>query len=354
MRLVIRRPDDWHVHLRDGALLAAVAPHSAVFGRILAMPNLVPPVAQVRDAIGYRERIRAALPADSPTVPKLACYLTDHTDPDDLEAGFNDEIWTAAKWYPAGATTNAHRGVTTPEAIMACLERMAAIGMPLCVHAETTDPTVDIFDREAVFLDTILGPLLDRIPVRCVVEHATTREAIAFVSERPNTAATLTPHHLWWSRNALFDGGLRPHAYCLPVLKREEDRRALVDAAVSGSPRFFAGTDSAPHLVAQKEKDCGCAGVFNAPTALAAYAEIFDRACALDKLEAFLSLHGATFYGIPPADPSDTLTLVRGEPRLPFAPAIDVEGAGAVRVFLGDQPLSWSVLGDGNRATGRA
>lgn len=338
MQLTIRRPDDWHVHLRDGALLSAVAPHSASFGRVLAMPNLSPPVARSSEAIAYRERLREALPAS--VEPKMVCYLTDHTDPGDLAEGFAAGAWIAAKWYPAGATTNAHRGVTSADALRPCLERMAEIGMPLCVHGEVTDPSVDIFDREAVFLEKILGPILEDLPLRCVVEHATTRHAIDFVTSRRGLAATITPHHLWWNRNALFDGGLRPHAYCLPVLKREEDRLALVRAATSGDARFFAGTDSAPHLASQKEKDCGCAGVFNAPTAIAAYAEIFEREGALDKLEGFLSTHGASFYGLSPSE--ETLTLVKGE-HPPLPERIEVEGHGAIRVFLGGQRLSWGI-----------
>jgi dihydroorotase len=269
----------------------------------------------------------------------MVCYLTDHTDPDDLAQGFASGVWVAAKWYPARATTNAHHGVTDPLALVPCLQRMAQIGMPLCVHGEVTDPSVDIFEREQVFLDTILGPMLDQTGVRCVVEHATTAHAVAFVRSRPRVAATITPHHLWWNRNALFEGGLRPHAYCLPVLKREQDRQALIEAATSGDPRFFAGTDSAPHLVSQKEKDCGCAGVFNAPTAIAAYAQIFEEASALAQLEGFLSLHGAAFYGEEPA--SERVTL-RQQPWTP-PEQIEVPGHGAVRVFLGGSTLRWNL-----------
>ncbi len=336
--LTIPRPDDWHVHLRDGAMLASVAPFSAGFGRILAMPNLVPPVDTAAAARAYRARIAAT---GAPFAPLLATYLTDRTDPDDLEAGFRAGDLVAVKWYPAGATTHSDRGVTDVRHVAAVLERMAAIGLPLLVHGEVTDRRVDIFDRERVFLETILGPLLDRLPaLRCVVEHATTRDAVAFVRSRPNTAATITPHHLWWNRNALFEGGLRPHAYCLPVLKREEDRQALRAAATGGDPRFFAGTDSAPHPVHKKEADCGCAGVFCAPTAIAAYAQVFDEEQALDRLGGFLSQHGAAFYRLPVS--AETVQI---EERAWTPPeCIAIEG-GTVRVFLGGETLRWAVSG---------
>jgi dihydroorotase len=328
----IRRPDDWHVHLRDGELLAEVAASSSGFGRVLAMPNLVPPVATTAQGRAYRGRLLAAGVAS----PLLAAYLTDATDPDDLEAGFEDGVFAAAKLYPAKATTNSEHGVTSIEAILPALERMAAIGMPLCVHGEVTHAAVDVFDRERVFLDRVLLPLLHRLPdLRCVVEHATTRDAVAFVRAHDRAGCTITPHHLWWNRNALFDGGLRPHAYCLPVLKREEDRVALVEAATSGDPRFFAGTDSAPHRVERKEMDCGCAGVFNAPTAVAAYAQVFDQAGALDRLEGFLSVHGARFYGLHPSDERIHLARERWTPP---------ERVGGVAVFLGGRPLEWRVV----------
>ncbi|MEQ1506644.1 MAG: dihydroorotase [Myxococcota bacterium] len=335
--LTLHRPDDWHVHLRDGAMLAAVAPQSAGFGRVLAMPNLAPPVTTTAEGRAYKARIAAAAPG---LEVHLAAYLTDGTDSDDLAAGYAAGVFTAAKWYPAGATTHSARGVTAVDKIRGVLDRMAEIGMPLCVHAEATDPAVDVFDRERVFLDRVLGPLLHRVPVRCVVEHATTRDAVQFVrAYGDGVVATITPHHLWWNRNALFDGGLRPHAYCLPVPKRERDRQALRAAATSGDPRFFAGTDSAPHPVHAKEADCGCAGVFNAPTAIAAYATVFDALGALDRLDGFLGVHGAAFYGLPPSDATITLT------RAPFTPplAIDAPGIGAVRVFLGGSTLPWNL-----------
>lgn len=331
----IRRPDDWHAHLRDGDRLAGIVPHHAGFGRVLVMPNLAPPVTTAAEAAAYRARILAAGATFS---PQMVCYLTDRTDPDDVAAGFADGVWVAAKWYPAKATTNSEHGVTSVAAIRPVLERMAEIGMPLCVHGEVTDPRIDVFDREQVFLDRVLGPLLHQVPVRCVVEHATTRAAVAFVRAHDHVAATITPHHLAWNRNALFDGGLRPHAYCLPVLKREEDRQALIAAATSGDPRFFAGTDSAPHAVHDKEQDCGCAGVFNAPTAIAAYAQVFEEAAALDRLEGFLSLHGARFYGQAPSE--ERVELVREAWE---APATIAVARGEIRVFLGGERLPWSV-----------
>jgi dihydroorotase len=334
----IPRPDDWHVHLRDGDMLRAVLPSSSVFGRVLAMPNTVPPIAKAADGRRYLERVRAVA-ASRPTV-HLAAYLTDRTDPDDLVSGFSDGTFLAAKLYPAGATTHSDAGVTDLAALRSVFSRMAQAGMPLCVHGEVTDPTVDVFDREQVFLDSVLEPLVEAFPtLRVVVEHATTRAAVAFVRRHaPRVAATITPHHLWWNRNALFAGGLRPHAYCLPVLKREEDRLALVEAATSGEPSFIAGTDSAPHPIHLKEMDCGCAGVFNAPTALAAYATVFDHAGALDHLASFVSRHGAGFYGLPPAE-----ERVRIE-RRPWTPPRTVPcPGGEIRVFLGGEPLDFRV-----------
>ena len=264
--LTIRRPDDWHVHLRDGDMLRAVAPYTArQFARAIVMPNLVPPVTTTALAAAYRERIMSALPADAGFTPLMTCYLTDDTDPDDLARGAEQGVFTAAKLYPAGATTNSANGVTSIRNITAVLERMQAIGLPLCVHGEVTDPEVDIFDREAVFIERILAPLLRDLPeLRVVFEHATTSEAVDFVSAAPeNVAATITPQHLHINRNAMLVGGIRPHAYCLPVAKRESHRLALRRAATSGSPKFFLGTDSAPHPRHAKESGCGCAGIFN-------------------------------------------------------------------------------------------
>jgi len=314
--LIIRRPDDWHVHLRDGAMLAAVAPYTArQFARAIVMPNLSPPVTSVAIASAYRERIVAA--AGPAFTPLMTCYLTDAADPDELARGHAEGVWVAAKLYPAHATTNSAHGVTDLANIWPALERMQAIGMPLLVHGEVTDPAVDIFDREAVFIDRILGGLVRNFPaLKIVLEHITTSEAAEFVADAPATvAATITPQHLHLNRNALFAGGLRPHAYCLPVVKREKHRLAVRAAAVSGSPKFFLGTDSAPHAIEAKESSCGCAGIFNAPFALESYAAVFDEEGALDKFEGFGSEHGPRFYGLPLND--GTVTLERAGLAVP-------------------------------------
>jgi dihydroorotase len=293
--LTIRRPDDWHLHLRDGAALKSVLPFTAQqFGRAIVMPNLTPPITTAEAANAYRDRILAALPQGADFKPLMVAYLTNGTDPEALAVGYRDGAYVAAKLYPAHATTNSSAGVTDIRNIDAVLERMAEIGMPLLVHGEVTDPTVDIFDREAVFIDKILEPLVNRLPaLRIVFEHATTERAVQFVRQSgPNIGATITPHHLLLNRNAMFQGGIRPHHYCLPVVKREKHRLALVEVATSGDAHFFLGTDSAPHAVAAKENACGCAGIFNAPTAIELYAEVFDAAGALDRLEAFASLNG--------------------------------------------------------------
>jgi dihydroorotase len=296
--LTIRRPDDWHVHLRDGAVLAAVLPYTAAqFSRAIVMPNLSPPVTTVAAAEAYRARIIAALPAGSDFQPLMTCYLTDSADADEIVRGFESGVFTACKLYPAHATTNSAHGVTDVRNITAVLEAMQRIGMPLLVHGEVTDRDVDVFDREAVFIDRIFAPLLRDFPVlKSVFEHITTKEAADFVVASPATlAATITPQHLHINRNAMFDGGIRPHAYCLPVAKREVHRMALRAAATSGSPKFFLGTDSAPHTVGAKESACGCAGIFNAPFAIESYAAVFDEENALDQLEGFASLHGPRF-----------------------------------------------------------
>ena len=341
--LTIRRPDDWHVHLRDGDLLGGVLPYTTrQFARAIVMPNLSPPVTTAAFAASYRERILAALPEGADFTPLMTCYLTDSTDPDDLAAGAADGVFTSAKLYPAGATTNSANGVTDIANIRPVLERMAAIGMPLCVHGEVTDPAVDVFDREAVFIERVLAPLLDDLPeLRVVFEHATTRDAVQFVEAMgDNVAATITPQHLHINRNAMFAGGLRPHAYCLPVAKRELHRLALRKAATSGSAKFFLGTDTAPHDKAAKESACGCAGIFNAPFALESYATVFEEEGALDKLEGFASEHGPRFYRLPLNE--GTVTLERVQHIVP-----EVIDAGGVPVvpFHAGQTLSWRVAG---------
>ncbi len=334
-RLTIRRPDDWHVHLRDGEMLRNIVGHTArQFARAIVMPNLSPPVTRAADAAAYRERILAALPAGADFTPLMTCYLTDSTDADDLAAGFADGAFTAAKLYPAGATTNSANGVTDVANIRGVLERMAAIGMVLCVHGEVTDPAVDVFDREAVFIERILAPLLRELPeLKVVFEHATTEEAVNFVnSAGANVAATITPQHLHINRNAMLVGGIRPHAYCLPVAKREKHRLALRRAATSGSPRFFLGTDSAPHMRQAKESACGCAGIFNAPFALESYLAVFEAEGALDRFEGFASEHGPRFYGLP---------LNEGKVTLERAPAdVPPEIAGVVPFHAGET-LRW-------------
>ena len=334
--LTIRRPDDWHVHLRDGEMLNAVAPYTArQFARGIVMPNLDPPVTSVGAAEAYRQRIVAA--AGHGFTPLMTGYLTDDTDPDELARGFEERVWVAAKLYPANATTNSARGVTDVRNLHPALERMQAIGMPLLVHGEVTDPDVDVFDREAVFIERVLGPLTRDFPeLKIVLEHITTAEAADFVSGAgPNVAATVTPHHLLINRNALFAGGLRPHAYCLPVAKRERHREAVRKAATSGSPKFFLGTDSAPHARSAKESACGCAGIFNAPFALETYAGVFDEEDALDRFEAFASEHGPRFYGLPLNE--GTITLERDESPVPN------EIAGVVP-FRAGETLGWRMV----------
>lgn len=340
-RLTIRRPDDWHVHLRDGAMLAAVAPWTARrFGRAIVMPNLTPPVTKVAAAAAYRERILAAVPADAGFTPLMTCYLTDDADPAELARGHAEGVWVAAKLYPAHATTNSAHGVTDIRALTPVLEAMARIGMPLLIHGEVTDPAVDIFDREAVFVERVLAPLVAAHPgLKIVLEHITTAEAAGFVAAAgPNVAATITPQHLLVNRNALFAGGIRPHAYCLPVLKRERHRLAVRAAAVSGSAKFFLGTDSAPHQVDTKQSGCGCAGIFNAPFALESYATVFDQEGALDRLEGFASEHGARFYGLPPN--AGTVTLERVDQAVP---AVLGAGATAVVPFHAGETIGWRV-----------
>ena len=338
--LTIRRPDDWHVHLRDGDMLRAVAPYTArQFARSIVMPNLVPPVTTPEAAAAYRERIVAAAASDF--TPLMTCYLTDETRPDEIARGFSEGVWVAAKLYPAGATTNSASGVTDIRNIYPPLERMQEIGMVLCVHGEVTDADVDVFDREAVFIDRILSRLVADFPaLKVVLEHITTAEAADFVTGGANVAATVTPQHLVFNRNALFAGGLRPHAYCLPVAKRERHRLAVLKAATSGAPKIFLGTDSAPHARHAKESACGCAGIFNAPFALESYATVFEEEGALDRLEAFASVNGARFYGLPLNE--GTITLERTAATVPER--IESDGIELVPFHAGET-LRWKFLG---------
>jgi dihydroorotase len=339
--LTIRRPDDWHVHLRDGAMLKAVLPFTAAqFARGIIMPNLVPPVTNVNDARAYRERILAARPEGSDFLPLMTCYLTDATAPDEIERGFRDGVWAAAKLYPAGATTNAHHGVTDIPALAPVLERMETIGMPVLVHGEATDPGVDIFDREAVFMQNSLLPLLRRHQgLKVVVEHVTTAETVDIVRAHAGRAAgTITPHHLVLNRTSLFQGGLRPHFYCLPVAKRERHRLALRQAATSGDGNFFIGTDTAPHLRGAKQAECCSAGIFGGATALQTYIQVFDEEAALERFEAFASLNGARFYGLPLN--TGTITLEKRTGRALCAVAVEDE---EVVVFRGGENLPWSI-----------
>lgn len=342
--LTIRKPDDWHLHLRDGSVLEGVLPHtSAHFRRAIIMPNLVPPVVTRADAKAYRQRIMAALPAGDDFTPLMTLYLTEGTDPDDVEAGFRDGEITAVKLYPAGATTNSHGGVRDITKVYSVLERMAEIGLPLCVHGEVVDSKIDIFDREAVFIETVLDPLRRRIPeLRIVMEHVTTREGIDYARSQPsNTAATITTHHLIINRNALLAGAIRPHYYCLPVAKRETHRLALREAATSGDPRFFLGTDSAPHLDPLKECACGCAGIFSSLNTMSCLAEVFEQEKALDRLEGFASLHGPAFYRLPVNE--GRMTLQREVEPIKFPARIDT-GAGPITVFDPMMPLHWNVV----------
>jgi dihydroorotase len=339
-RITLRRPDDWHLHLRDGAMLAAVAPHSAGFGRAIIMPNLVPPVVTGAQAAAYRDRILAALPGDAALQPQMTLYLTDATEAADVVAAFRDGIIRAVKLYPAGATTNSASGVTDFDRVQPVLEAMAEAGVTLCVHGEVTDPAVDIFDREAVFIDRVLDLLRRRTPgLRVVMEHITTSEGVAYVrAGGDNLAATITTHHLVINRNAILAGGIRPHYYCLPVAKRESHRLALREAATSGEARFFLGTDSAPHTDAAKLQPCGCAGCFTAPNTLSILAHVFDDEGALDRLEGFTSLNGAAFYHLTPNE--DRIALVKRDTPAEYPAQIAV-GGETVTVFDPGFPLYW-------------
>ncbi|MGP0055048.1 MAG: dihydroorotase [Steroidobacteraceae bacterium] len=337
--LTIRRPDDWHVHLRDGPALASVLKFTAVrFGRAIVMPNLKPPVASTALAASYRERIIGALPAGSRFTPLMTLYLTDSTASSEIERAVRSGFVHGVKLYPAGATTHSDSGVTDIAKTYAALGRMEELGMPLLVHGEAASPDVDVFDRETVFIDTVLAPLLDRFAkLKVVFEHITSARAVQFVAgARAGVAATITPQHLLENRNAIFSGGIRPHFYCLPILKRERDREALVAAVTGGSPRFFLGTDSAPHERSAKENACGCAGMFSAHAAIELYAEVFERAGCLDRLEPFASQFGAQFYGLPPA--GGTITLSK-EPWL--VPQSYRFGGGTVIPYRAGESVGW-------------
>jgi dihydroorotase len=342
-RLVIRQPDDWHVHLRDGAMLAAVVKYTArQFARAIVMPNLDPPVTTVAAAEAYRTRIIAALEPGLDFTPLMTCYLTDDLDPTEVAEGFTRGVFAACKLYPAHATTNSARGVTDFRKIYAVFETMERIGMPLLLHGEVTENHIDIFDREAVFIDRILTKIIADFPaLRIVFEHITTAEAVSFVEAGgPNLAATVTPHHLAINRNAMFEGGIRPHFYCLPVAKREKHRLALRRAATSGNPKFFLGTDSAPHAVGDKEAACGCAGIFNAAFALESYAKTFEEEGALNALEAFASENGPRFYRLPLNE--SKIVLARTSSRVP-----DLLPAASTRIvpFHAGQTLAWRFAG---------
>ena len=342
MQIQIRRPDDWHLHLRDGAALAAVLPFTAArFARAIVMPNLKPPVTTTAAALEYRARILAALPAGARFTPLMTLYLTDRTDPAEITRAQDSGAVYACKLYPAGATTNADSGVTDIRRIDAVLSRMSEVGLPLLVHGEVTARHVDVFERETRFIDEVLGPTVDRFPeLRVVFEHITTQVAARFVTAaRKGVAATITPQHLLHNRNALFEGGIRPHFYCLPILKTERDREALLAAAVSGNPRFFLGTDSAPHPQHAKENACGCAGMFSAHAAIELYAEAFEAAGQLDKLEGFAANFGADFYGLPRN--AEQITLVkrawRPPPNYPL-------GDGKLVPMRANEPVAWQLV----------
>ena len=337
----IRRPDDWHVHLRDDEMLAAVAPYTAnIFARAIVMPNLKKPVVTTTDATAYRQRILKATDGTNFT-PLMTAYLTDTTNPSDIEKGFNDGVFSAAKLYPAGATTNSDSGVTDINKISAVIEKMEKISMPLLVHGEVTNADIDVFDREAVFIDRVLEPLLKKHQgLKVVFEHITTAQAVQFVrAQGPRVGATITVHHMMINRTDMFKGGIRPHLYCLPVAKREQHRLALIEAATSGEKCFFLGTDTAPHSINAKERACGCAGIFSAPAAIELYAQIFDQAGALEKLESFASLNGPAFYGMEAN--GDEITLKRENWKVPEI--ISVPGSVGVVPFMAGDEIQWKI-----------
>ncbi len=342
-QLTIHQPDDWHVHLRDGEMLAAVADYTAQqFGRAIVMPNLAPPITTVDAAKAYRDRILSAVSSAHHFTPLMTCYLTDSIDPQEIEAGFTQGVFTACKLYPANATTNSAHGVTDIDNITAALETMQRIGMPLLVHGEVTDSDIDIFDREAVFIERVMAKLLSRFPdLKIVFEHITTKDAVNFVmNSGSNIAATITPHHLVYNRSAIFAGGINPHLYCLPIAKREVHRLALRKAATSGSAKFFLGTDSAPHTVENKQSACGCAGVFNAPYAIESYAQTFEEEGALDKLEGFASLYGPAFYGLKP----NSRKIILERQPITAPPTLTVMDTQIIPFHAGEV-LTWRLAG---------
>jgi len=340
--ITLIQPDDWHLHIRDGEVLPDVLADTArCFARAIIMPNLKPPVTTVDQALAYRQRIQAALPADSHFKALMTLYLTDNTAPAEIARAKNAGHIHAVKYYPAGATTNSDAGVTDIRKTDATLEAMAEHGIPLLIHGEVTDSTIDVFDREKVFIETILAPLMTRIPqLRIVLEHITTADAVDFVRAGPATlAATITPHHLLWNRNEMFRGGIRPHAYCLPILKRETHRQSLREAATSGESKFFLGTDSAPHAIHAKETTCGCAGIYNAPVAMEVYASVFEQMGRLDRLEAFASRNGPSFYGLPIN--SGKITLVKQDWQV-----ADMQkfGTAKIKPMCAGETLNWKLV----------
>ena len=340
-KIILTQPDDWHLHVRDGAGTSTIVSHTAAqFKRAIIMPNLVPPITQVDQAASYRQRILDLLPAETTFEPLMTLYLTDNTSADEIHKAAASEHVYAVKMYPAGATTNSDSGVTNINNVMPALAAMAQTGLPLLIHGEVTDSQIDVFDREAVFIDTILKPLLEKLPnLRVVLEHITTRQGVQFVkSNEKNVGGTITAHHLLLNRNAIFQGGIRPHHYCLPILKREEHRQALLEAATSGDNRFFLGTDSAPHILGKKETSCGCAGIYTAHAAIELYTEAFEAANALDNLEAFAAFNGADFYGLPRNQNKITLEKLTWQvpPAFPFQNE-------SVIPFRANETISWKL-----------
>lgn len=339
--ITIKQPDDWHLHVRDGDVLADVLKETTrCFGRAIIMPNLKPPVTTTELAIAYRDRINAAIPQGTSFIPLMTLYLTDNTDPAEIKTAKQSSIVHAVKYYPAGATTNSDSGVTNLKHTYRVLEQLCQQSMPLLVHGEVTDPEVDVFDREKVFIERELIPLVNEFPeLKIVFEHITTSYAVDFVQQASaNIAATITPHHLHYNRNAMFKGGIRPHYYCLPILKHEQHRQSLIKAATSGNPKFFLGTDSAPHSIANKETSCGCAGIYNAPVAIELYTDVFEQAGALDKLEGFASIHGPGFYQLPVND--KTITL---EKTSWTVPKLKQFGKESIAPLCREEQVTWQV-----------